>query len=506
MTFRDLLVFILGGILVFAPAAVLPPSARAGMYGDLMTRLRRQYCGDSLTIRLGGMSLAPNNPNVVALADADSREGNFRMAYVSKAIYDRYVKKCGVPQAGDRIIFRGAWVIEIKDKGLVHTTKNSSFKTKHYEVSYVAYFRANQMQLLQRGKGDAAAPAKGGEPGEDVSSSLHSAEAEEEKAKAAAARIAVGELQKRMRSFAGKHFLVYYSGEVKYAEDACRYFDTLAEKFQAVVSSLNLALHPPPEKLVAVIFKDYRDYAATTGIESWSCPGFFSWSENALYVYDYRTHPAYKHLAGHAESGTGGFDADGLRVSGTGLALRAASWMRQMKADVMIHEAAHQLCYNTGFFAQTGNVYPTWLVEGSAQYFEHPSYWDFHDQPAGNINAEALQSFREGLALGRFIPLKELLVPAEGFFLSHLDRVDLAYGESWALFHYLMHGEGGRYRPCLGRYIAHLNETKDGKDLSAGEKIVLFRRFFQVEPLVLEKQWLEYVQGLKEESIAIPKR
>jgi len=485
----------------------LAPFARAGMYADTMARLRRQYSGNTISIRLGGISLAPGKPEVIAMMDADpsfspGRERYSKVAYVNKAVYDAYVKECGLPQAGDRIIFRGAWEIEIKDKGLV----SSSSRAKFYEVAYVAYFRAREMQLLERGRGAAVAPAAAATGKEDVSSSVRSAEAEEERAKAAAARIAVEEVKKRTRCFEGRNYLVYYGGDAKYAEDACRYFDTLAEKFQAVVTSLNLDLHPPAEKLVAVIFKDYQDYAATTGIESYACPGFFSSAENALYAYDYRTHPIYAQLARRAQAGAGGFDAAGLRVSGTGLAVRVDSWMREMKADVMIHEAAHQLCYNTGFFTQTGAAYPTWLVEGAAQYFEHPSYWDFHAQPAGNINVDALKSFKEGLTLGRFIPLKELLIPHQGFFISHLDRVALAYGESWALFHYLMHGEGEKYRPNLGRYIAHLNELKEAPELSDGEKIVLFRRIFQVEPLVFEKQWVDYVRGLKEESISIPGR
>ncbi|MCX6348337.1 MAG: DUF1570 domain-containing protein [Candidatus Aureabacteria bacterium] len=495
-----------------AAALVLPPAVSfAGMYGDTMAKLRRQYSGDSLSIRLGGIELCPTNSNVVVMVDEDYGENNQKAIHVNKAVYDRFVIEVGVPQPGDELLFRGAWEIEIKDRNLSSTSHLGMTKTKYYQISYTAYFRANQMQRLSRGTKDGGAPSSAGQDeaeGEDIADATRSAEAEEEKQKAAAARISMAEVKKRTRCFEGKNYLVHYGGDPKYAESACRYFDKLAEKFEAVLSSLGIALHPPPAKLTAVIFKNYDDYAATTGIRSSSCPGFYCSAENALYVYDYRTHPVYVRLT---KSVVGGamdtyFDPSGLRVSGTGMAIRLDRWLREMTADVMIHEAAHQLCYNTGFFAQTGGAYPTWLVEGIAQYFEHPSYWDFHEQPAGNINVSALSSFKEGLALGRAIPLKELLVPHEGFFVSLPDRVELAYAESWALFYYLMHGAGGKYRPNLGRYLAHLNGLQDAESLSDGEKIVLFRRFFQVEPLLLEKQWLEYVQGLREESLAIPTR
>jgi hypothetical protein len=175
-----------------------------------------------------------------------------------------------------------------------------------------------------------------------------------------------------------------------------------------------------------------------------------------------------------------------------------------MNAEVVIHEAAHQLCYNTGFFTQTGSVYPTWLVEGIALYFEHPTYWNFLENPAGNINVECLKDFNQGLDLHTLIKLSDLLAPTTNFFHSFPGQTRMAYAQSWALFYYLVHGEDGKYRQGLGELVKYLNQLSEGTELKDSERFFHFRKFFKVHPLHFQEKWLVFMKDLREEVIFIP--
>ena len=303
---------------------------------------------------------------------------------------------------------------------------------------------------------------------------------------------------------------MYYSGDENNAGQAGRYFEILYAKFEEVMQPLGIPLKPPQEKLAAVIFKNYDEYAKMTGINSETCPGFFSPRENALYIYDFRTHPVYQEMRKSASAAVRSgskqyfWDNSGRLVSGFGVISRCDRWIREMNAEVVIHEAAHQLCYNTGFFTQTGSVYPTWLVEGIALYFEHPTYWNFLENPAGNINVECLKDFNQGLDLHTLIKLSDLLAPTTNFFHSFPGQTRMAYAQSWALFYYLVHGEDGKYRQGLGELVKYLNQLSEGTELKDSERFFHFRKFFKVHPLHFQEKWLVFMKDLREEVIFIP--
>lgn len=477
----------------------------AGLYGEARSELRQQYSGNEHTFTVGGVTRDPTRSNTVIVISLDGV-----LIHLRKDIYERWYSEHGPFRPGDKISADGSWDIKVKGKSLADKKPFAKF----YNIIYEANFIARRLTLLERSEEteNREAPSAEGEETDSLEEdiSVHSAEAEQERIQAMGANLAISALEKEFSSQETEHFRVYYSGDEANARQAGRYFEILYEKFAEVVDPLGVPLHPPAEKMAAVIFKDFDEYRKMTGIETSACPGFYSPRWNALYIYDYRTHPGYQELKSRAStsrrSGSQGsfWNRSGQRLSELGVISICDRWIRELNAEVVIHEATHQICYNTGFFTQTGEVYPTWLVEGVALYFEHPAYWNFLENPAGNINVSCLKIFREGLALRTLVSLLDLLAPGTNFFHSLPDRTEMAYAQSWALFYYLIHGEEGKYRPGLGELIRHLNQTPAGAELKNSERVFLFRKFIKVHPLHFERQWHEYMNELREDALFIP--
>ena len=488
-------------LLILINPCLLP----AGMYGASYRRLRKRYSGNTLIFTVGTVTLDPSLSNAIVIISV-----NGDLIHLRKDIYEQWLAQHGLFRYGDRIKAAGSWRLESKGKA-----KHNIFNKLDYKVHYYnAYFIARLLELIERSEGIENQVPKLGEgeeeedPGEKVS--VHSDAAEEERARAIKANLAITGLKKKFPSHKTEHFCVYFSGDEKNALQAGRYFETLYAKFKEVMQPLGVPLKSPEEKMAAVIFKDYDEYARMTGINSTDCPGFFSPIENALYIYDFRTHPVYQERKQYASeavrSGSNQlfWDESGRLVSGFAIISRCDRWIREMNAEVVIHEAVHQLCYNTGFFTQTGSVYPTWLVEGIALYFEHPTYWDFFEKPAGNINVECLQYFKQGLTLQTLIGFFDLLLPTTNFFHSFPGQTKMAYAQSWALFYYLIHGEDGKYQQGLGELVKYLNQLPEGVELKDSERIFHFRKFLKVHPLHFQEKWLAFMEGLREEVIFVP--
>lgn len=152
--------------------------------------------------------------------------------------------------------------------------------------------------------------------------------------------------------------------------------------------------------------------------------------------------------------------------------------------DTVIHEATHQIAFNTGIHSRIGQN-PQWVVEGLATLFEADGIRV--RQVAANvsdrINPERLEWFHKFRRLRRPAGSLETFIRDDGLFkLAPLD----AYSQAWALTFYLVESrpvEFARYlkaiaaRDPLTRYDAdsRLNDFRDafGKDLDIIESGML---------------------------------
>jgi len=192
-----------------------------------------------------------------------------------------------------------------------------------------------------------------------------------------------------------------------------------------------------------------------------------------------------------------GFDAITLHTDGDGTA---------ELPETLIHETAHQLVDRR--LSWHAGQPPIWVSEGLAMYFGH-TYRDadrrFHAGVIGGKNAIVfkggrvekphsakgrLQIARKGLkaAAGQEGSLIEGLVrisdPA-GFYGGN---VDLHYGASWMLVHFLLHGDDGEHRAGFVRYLAREGAGQGGADALFAE--------VEIDPRGIDERLLKHIKGL----------
>lgn len=137
-------------------------------------------------------------------------------------------------------------------------------------------------------------------------------------------------------------------------------------------------------------------------------------------------------------------------------------------ADAMIHESAHQLVeeriYTKGFASSP------WVSEGLATYFGY-TYRDrdgkFHPGVIGGKEITLIRDATRGAPSESKTRLQELKRHAKSRNASpkvtdviSIREPDVFYSQarwtypaSWVVVHYLLHGDGGNYRPAFMRYI-----------------------------------------------------
>lgn len=151
--------------------------------------------------------------------------------------------------------------------------------------------------------------------------------------------------------------------------------------------------------------------------------------------------------------------------------------------EVLLHEAIHQIVHH--YYSQRvhgDRPQPWWFQEGLAAYFE-----GFRKNSRGDIipdpskTTSRLPAVKELLAEGgEFIPLQKLM----GWHVddiwknwlsqgsahekeAQVQKLQYAYAESWALVHFLRHGEEQRFRSLFMDYLRLEMEGKGSRDAFA---------------------------------------
>jgi hypothetical protein len=123
----------------------------------------------------------------------------------------------------------------------------------------------------------------------------------------------------------------------------------------------------------------------------------------------------------------------------------------------LVHEAIHQLTYNTGLLERRGDV-PVAISEGLATFGE---LWQRSNRRStlGVKNAARLEVFNQPDGDAAWIPVAELLTK-DGLF-DDPDMLQVAYAESWVLVHYFM-----RTPAKLPKFRAYLEAIRPRREPS----------------------------------------
>lgn len=219
-----------------------------------------------------------------------------------------------------------------------------------------------------------------------------------------------------------KHYVICSTAGRVYAEWCGSVFERLHDAFQTYWKDAGLELREAEFPLPAVVLKDRAEFAefATKHDrpDAAQAPGYFSEPTNRVILFDLTAGP------NSAPAKTAGDIRRKLEVSSFNVA-------------TMIHEATHQLAFNSGLHTRYADN-PRWLTEGMAMFFEVPdldsrSGW----KTIGRVNAPRMKDFREVARSPReFLSLSELIRSDQSFLDAGQSRA--AYSESWALTFFLL--------------------------------------------------------------------
>jgi hypothetical protein len=230
-----------------------------------------------------------------------------------------------------------------------------------------------------------------------------------------------------------------------------RHLDQMHEEYARRMSGLRPRT---PAKLEVLLFRRQVDYVATLGSRF-----------------------------GIDATGSGGMFFVGPR--GSGLALFLENLPRRRVEHVIQHEGFHQFA-----FSRFGVDLPIWANEGLAEYFGEGLFIGT-EFVLGQGDPRAIEQVRRAVESRGFIAFDELLRWTPGQWNERVRRADasLQYRQSWSIVHFLVHGDGGRWRAPFERYLGLIN-----RGIAADEA---FTQVFGEDLGPFQDAWAAYARAAK---------
>jgi len=281
------------------------------------------------------------------------------------------------------------------------------------------------------------------------------------------------------KSYSTKHFVIVYNTSDAYAKWNAVLFERLHKAFYAYWKRLGAELHEPEFPLVSLIFEsrdDFLKYATDEKIEgAENMIGFYSMQTNRIATYDI--------------TGIEGFIPDGQRVSSAEL---INTILRQPAAErsvaTVVHEAVHQISFNSGLQQRLASHNPVAISEGLALYFESPdlkssSGWG----GIGNVNKYNLALFRQYLSSRPANSLVTLIQDDTRF--QNSQTINSAYGEAWALSFFLAKTRGKEYTAYLADLASRPMTTANDEK----QRVSDFQKHFGDDLEKLDRDFLKFI-------------
>jgi hypothetical protein len=257
------------------------------------------------------------------------------------------------------------------------------------------------------------------------------------------------------------HYLVAHpknQGD-KWAE----HFEDLYRSFTSYMTVRGVKITAPPYLLVGIVCRNQREFqqiAAENGVAPpASVVGLYALESNRITLYD---------------MGGGG---------------NSANWRRN--ASVILHEATHQMAFNTGVhnrFAPT----PAWLAEGLATLFEAPGVYDAHQHPQlrDRVNRERLRDFRAAVEKQHRPELLAATIASDRLFSINPPA---AYAEAWALTFFMVENEPQKY----ARYLEVTAARPPFEEYTAAQRTADFTALCGNDWRMLESRFLNYMKSIE---------
>ena len=321
------------------------------------------------------------------------------------------------------------------------------------------------------------------------------------------------------------HYRIAHDTGAQYAELHGVLFEAVYRAFHEFFQASGFRLREPGGRLDGVIFADrtaFGAYARKSHPKIENAGGFYSSANNRIALFNSFSDADYERMVRSIETAETSLrhvrkqvaesnaarltlkSSDGSREELTreqALA-RLRTEQRSLRAKrrqldghfgdlnltTTIHECVHQLSYNLGVQSLSADN-PKWLSEGLATYFETVGYRDVG--PSGNRNPQRFKSYREAQQGGRLIRLRDLLTRDELFDVSK-SAATTAYGQSWALVHFLLDTHAEQFFS----YLHRVARTGHASSERAATRLKMFEDAFGQDIATTEKRWHAYMATL----------
>lgn len=170
-----------------------------------------------------------------------------------------------------------------------------------------------------------------------------------------------------------------------------------------------------------------------------------------------------------------------------------AAYVGPMRHDQVLrtlyHEGFHQ--FTDAYLGSIGRM-PPWISEGLAQLFEEAT-WNNKRFEIGGVPTEKLFALEASRKNGFWISLDDLVGLSQKEWQSNLVRSlesgQAEYAEAWAVVHFLVYAEKGKYRKALIAYL----KLMDGAEAPR----TAFQKAFGSNLKGFEQRWEAYLKTLK---------
>ncbi|TWU56863.1 hypothetical protein Poly51_27810 [Rubripirellula tenax] len=283
--------------------------------------------------------------------------------------------------------------------------------------------------------------------------------------------------------------------------------DLLEKVYDSFYMKYALEGHPlrvPREPMRVVLFNDHADYLNFVRILSPSlkmAAGFYSPEENIAIFYRQKTDEAYegadqlveilKGLREEVRRNPSAAGGEIIRLAKT-VELLVDIEGENKEIEVVTHEATHQLAANSGLLDRE-KFQVRWAHEGLASYFESPKEATWAG--IGAVNEQRLGYYRILSHDPEHSSLEFVVTDRIFDYASTNGSVMSAYGQAWALTHYLMNEHLNELLAFYKKMA--VDDFKVERDDAWRDKtFATFKECFgDIETLELE--WRRYMRDLK---------
>lgn len=278
-----------------------------------------------------------------------------------------------------------------------------------------------------------------------------------------------------------RNYVFAYNSNKAYVQWVGALFERLHRGFHTFWQGKGIKLSEPEFPLCVLVFADDESYSSYVkqhyGEAASKLAAFYALSTNYVTLYDL--------------TGVGALRREGSRRGNSGQINEMLSHpSASQNVATVVHEAFHQLQFNCGLSQRYADV-PLWVAEGLAMYFETPDLKSAQGwRTIGAVHHGRLRDFRGYLPNRPEASLKSLVVDDKRF--RDARGAIAAYGEAWAMNHFLMQRHTKEYAAYLkvvaAKPPAVVQTPEDRlKDFTAA--------FGELE--ALDAEFLKHVQALR---------